>query len=183
MRTALMVLVALASARPAAARADRSASLPRFTEEREAAALFFVKKHVPELLPLLEELKKNNAARYQQEVREVFQVTELLAELQDEPRRHELELKIWKCENRAHVLVALLNAPKEEERKKALEQLRELARELVDLDVQVLELQAEQLDKELGEVKDELARAREQVEQNVKARLEGLMDKAARPKK
>jgi hypothetical protein len=185
MRTALILLGSLVLAAGLAAspaRADRS-SLPRFTEEREAAALFFVKKHIPELLPLLEDLKKSNPARYQQEVREIFQVTEMLAELQDEPRRHELELKIWKCENRAHVLVARLATPKEEERKKILEQLRELARELVDLDIQDLELQAEQLDKEVGEVKDELARAREQVEQNVKARYEELLDKAKKPKK
>ena len=54
---------------------------------------------------------------------------------------------------------------------------------MVDLDTQVLELQAEQLDKELGEVKDELARAREQLEQNVKARYEGLLDKTKRRRK
>jgi hypothetical protein len=35
----------------------------------------------------------------------------------------------------------------------------------------------------VGEVKDELARAREQVEQNVKARYEELLDKAKKPKK
>ncbi|HEY1861909.1 MAG TPA: hypothetical protein VGG61_16225, partial [Gemmataceae bacterium] len=36
-------------------------ALPRFTEEREAAALCFVKKQLPDLVPLLEQLKKNNA--------------------------------------------------------------------------------------------------------------------------
>ena len=35
---------------------------PRFTEEREAAAIHFVKKQCPELMPLLEELKKANRA-------------------------------------------------------------------------------------------------------------------------
>src|SRR5262249_36313916 len=47
------------------AEADPAAGLPRFTEEREAAALFFVKKQLPELLPLLEELKKTNAPHYE----------------------------------------------------------------------------------------------------------------------
>src|SRR2546429_247786 len=42
-------------------------ALPRFTEEREAAALHFVKKHLPELLPLLTDLKKTNLSRYHQE--------------------------------------------------------------------------------------------------------------------
>jgi hypothetical protein len=158
-------------------------ALPRFTEEREAAALHFVKKHLPELLPLLTDLKKTSLPRYQQEVSEIFQVTEMLADLQDEPRRHELELKVWKAENRSHVLVARLNAPAEEERKKLQDQLRDVARELVELDIQVLEAQAEQLDKELGEVKDQLARSRENLETNAKARFESLLEKSRKPKK
>jgi hypothetical protein len=163
--------------------APAAPALPRFTEEREAAALFFVKKHVPEALPLLEELKKNNPAQYQQEIREVFQVTEMLADLEDDPRRHDLELKIWKTESKAHALVAKLSTPQDDERKKIEAALQELARELVDLDVQVLELKADQLDKELGEVKDELAKARDQVEKNVRSRYEGLLDQARKRKK
>lgn len=183
MRLATAFLVCfLFSAAPAVAR-DKAASLPRFTEEREAAALFFVKKHLPELMPLLTELKKNQPAQYRREIRDIFQVTEMLADLQDEPRRHDLELKIWKSENRAHVLVARLSTPSAEVRKQTLDQLKTLARELVDLDIAVLELQADQLDKELGEVKDELARAREQIEQNVKARLDGLIDKTRKPRR
>jgi hypothetical protein len=158
--------------------------LPRFTEEREAAALFFVKKHLPELLPLLEELKKNNGPQYQHEIRQIFQVTEMLADLrEDDPKRYELELKVWKAENKANTLVAQLSTPTEDVRKKVEAQLQELAKELVDLDMQVLELRAEQLDKELGEVKDELAKMRDNVDKQVKDRYEGLLDKARRPKK
>jgi hypothetical protein len=158
--------------------------LPRFTEEREAAALFFVKKHLPELLPLLEELKKNNAPQYQHEIREIFQVTEMLADLrEDDPKRYELELKVWKAENKANTLVAQLSTPTDEVRKKVEVQLQDLAKELVELDMQVLELRAEQLDKELGEVKDDLAKMRDNLDKQVKDRYEGLLDKARRPKK
>ena len=101
----------------------------------------------------------------------------------DPPRRHDLELKIWKTESKAHALVAKLSTPKDEERKKIEAALQELARELVDLDVQVLELKADQLDKELGEVKDELDKARDQVEKNVRTRYEGLLDQARKRKK
>jgi hypothetical protein len=159
------------------------ASLPRFTEEREAAALFFVKKHAPDVLPLLEQLKKASPAQYQQEVREVFQVTEILADLKDDPRRHDLELKIWKTEARAHTLVARLATPSDEERKKLETALQELARELVELDVQVLELKCEQLDKELNEVKDELARTRDQIDKQTRSRYEALVDRARKQKK
>jgi len=159
-----------------------TSNLPRFTEEREAAALFFIKKHVPEVLPLLEELKKNNPAQYQQEIREVFQATEMFADLQDDPRRHELELKIWKTETKAQTLVAKLSTPKEE-RTKVEANLQEMARELVDLDIQVLELKADQLDKELGEVKDELARTKEQMDKSIKAKYDALLDQAKKHKK
>jgi hypothetical protein len=168
------------SAGPARAAEDH---LPRFTDEREAAALFFVKRHVPEVLPLLEKLKKDNLAQYQHEIREVFYVTELLAELQDEPRRHELELKIWTAENKAHALVAKLATPNEEERKKTEASLMELARELVELDNQVLEWKAEQLDKELGELKDELAKNREQLDKVIRSRFDGLVNKVKKPRK
>lgn len=181
MYTSLLLLgcLYLPSSGPAAPRTG----LPRFTEEREAAAVYFVKKHLPDLLPLLAELKKNNAARYQQEICEVFQVTELLADLQDEPKRHELELKIWKAENRAHLLVARLLAPPEEERMKLQDQLRALTRELVDLDIRMMETQAEALDREVSEIRDELARTRDQLDQKVKSRYESLLDKSRKPRK
>lgn len=169
--------------RPAAAAPEGSgSSLPRFTETREAAALFFIKKHVPEVLPLLEQLKKSNPTQYQQEIREVFQVTEMLADLQEDPPRQELELKVWKTETRAHALVARLSTPKEEDRKKVEAALMALARELVDLDIQILKLKADQLDKELGEVNDELARAREQADRKARERYERLVN-GAKPRK
>ena len=180
--TRLILVLVLCLGVPAAQAAPKT-TLPRFTEEREAAALFFVKKHLPDLQPLLAELKKNNLASYQQEVCEIFQVTEKLADLADDPKRHELELKVWKAENRAHLVVARLRTAGAEERPKMEEQLRELVRELVDLDIQVLEAQAEQLDKELGEAKDELARARDEKEQNVKSRFERLLEKSRKPKR
>ena len=57
-RTVLVCAVALSVAflfHPAARAAD---ALPKFTEEREAAALHFVRKHCADLIPLLDELKK-----------------------------------------------------------------------------------------------------------------------------
>lgn len=153
-------------------------SLPRFTEEREAAALHFVRKHCPELVPMLDELKKSNRPTYEQQVRETFQVTELLADLQDDPKRHELELKIWKAENKALVLVAKLATPKEEARKAVEQELQTIAKELVELDVQTLEHRAVVLEQDLSTAKDELGKARENFDRTVKERYEGLVEKA-----
>jgi hypothetical protein len=162
-------------------RADES-GLPRFTEEREAAALFFVRKHLPELLPLLEELKKNNASRYELEIREVFQTTEYLADLKDDPRRHDLELKTWRAENRAHVLVGKLSTPNEDERKKIEATLLDLAKELIETDLAILELKAEQLDKELGELKDEIAKMRDGLDRYTREQYDRLLEKVRKPR-
>jgi hypothetical protein len=113
--------------------------LPRFTEEREAAAIHFIRKQCPELVPLLDELKKSNRATYELQIRETFQVTELLAELQDDTKRYDLELKMWKAENKALVLVAKLATPRDDDRKVIEGQLQALAKELVELELQSLE--------------------------------------------
>lgn len=187
MRHTAGMLVGLVLALPAAGQADADLyPLPRFTEEREAAALFFVKKHLPELAPLLEELKKNNRQQYERQVREIFQVTEMLAELMDEPLRHKLELEIWKTENRAHTIVARLSrmpAVADDDARRLEAQLQELARELVELEIQVLELKADQLQNELGEVKDELANLKDQRERHSRDRFDALMEKVRKMRK
>ena len=156
--------------------------LPKFTEEREAAALHFVRKHCPELVPLLDDLKKSNRQAYELQIRETFQVTELLADLQDDAKRYELELKVWKAENKAFVLVARLSTPKEEDRKALEEQLQVLVKELVELEAQSLEHRVELLQNELTGAKEELAKFREHFDRTVKDRFEALLEKVRKKK-
>jgi molecular chaperone GrpE (heat shock protein) len=153
------------------------APLPRFTEEREAAALFFIRKHCPELLPVLERLRSQNRDRYEREIREIFQVTEWLAELADNPRRRELELKIWQTENRAYLLVGKLAGPPEE-RAKTEEKLLELVSELVELELRILELQVEELERELADTREELNRQHDELDKTIQTRYQRLLDEA-----
>lgn len=169
------VAVVAAALAPGVASAE---PLPRFTEEREAAALHFVRKHSPDLVPLLDELKKSNRPTYELQVRETFQVAELLADLQDDPKRYELELKIWKAENKAMVLVARLATTKDEDRKAIEEQLQTLAKELVELEVQSLEHRVRLLDREVTSAREELAKAKDGFDKSVKERFDGLLEKA-----
>jgi hypothetical protein len=157
--------------------------LPRFTEEREAAGLHFVKKHLPELLPLLDELQKNNKEQYQRQMREIFRTTEMLADLFDEPKRHDLELKIWKAENRAFVAIAKLSSAKDNERKALESQIHELARELVDLDIHSLEARVEMIERDLAESREEVARLRDNLDKAVKERYDSLLERVKKRKK
>lgn len=174
----LAIVAAAITASPAAA----DGHLPKFTEEREAAALHFVRKQCPELIPLLEELKKTNRVAYETQIRETFQVTEFLTDLLDDPKRYDLELKVWKAENKALVLVARLATPKDEDRKAIEEQLHVLARELVELEVQALEHRVEVLQTELTGAKDELTKYRDNFDRTVKERFDTLVEKARKKK-
>ena len=115
-------------------------------------------------------------------MRETFQVTELLADLQDDPKRHDLELRIWKAENKSLVLVAKLATPKEDDRKAVEEQLLALAKELVELDLQSMEHRVEVLRTELASAKDELAKFRDNLDRTTKDRFDALLEKAKKKK-
>jgi hypothetical protein len=182
LKTAFACVAAFAVAVFFPCSAPAADALPKFTEEREAAALHFVRKHCPDLVPLLEDLKKANRPAYELQVRETFQVTELLADLQDDPKRYELELKIWKAENKSLVLVAKLATVKEDDRKAVEEQLLGLAKELVELDVQSMEHRVEVLRTELAAAKDELTKFRDTIDRTTKDRFEALLEKARKKK-
>ncbi len=164
---------------PNAAPANGNGGLPRFTEEREAAALQFAKKHVPELLPILDTLKMGDVKKYQEEICEIFKTTELLGELKaTDMRRHDLELDIWKTQTRSLILVARLANATDEEKPKLTEELREAAKKLVDLDMQILRLRVDELERELNEAREELARGEEKRDALSKERYQKLFEQA-----
>jgi hypothetical protein len=157
------------------------AAQPSFTEEREAAALHFVRKQAADLLPLLEKLKVSDVKKYQQEIGEIFQLTELLSDLRDEDeKRYNLELEVWKTETQALILVAKLTQTGEAEQPKYKEELQGLTKKLVDLDSQVLKHHIEELERGLSQARGELARIEEKRETLGKERYEKLFDQAKR---
>jgi len=181
MRTLTLLLAVV----PALLAADAPAArpLPRFTEEREAAARHFVGKHLPEVLPLLDDLKKSAADQYQREVRRIFQATELLAELQGDTARYDLELRIWKAEQLAATQVARLATGPAAETPKVQATLKTLARELVELDVALLQLKTDRLERELASTRDALSRGREEMDRDARKRYEELLRLALKGEK
>lgn len=172
------VLRAAAAAALVAAPAAAADTLPRFTEEREAAALHFVRKHLPELVPPLDELKRASRPAYEQQVRETYQVTEYLADLRDDPDRYDLELKVWKAENRAQVLAARAVTTAGDEKAVAETRLREAARELADLDVKAAEYRVQVLERELGAARTALAKAKDDPDRAAREKYDGLLERA-----
>lgn len=155
--------------------------LPAYSEEREAAALCFARKQLPDLIPILERLKTSDNAKYRLQIREMFQVTEWLSDLEEEDfKRHDLELDLWKTETKALLVVAKLAQQPQEEQAKLQEELQEYTKKLVDLDMQSLRLRLEELEKELAETRDELAQTETKRETLSKERYDKLFEQAKR---
>ena len=83
--------------------------LPSFTEEREAAALVFARKHNPDVMKLLSHLKKTHRDQYERTIRELFKTSEHLAHLRErDPKEADLALKGWITHSQIHLLASQL---------------------------------------------------------------------------
>jgi hypothetical protein len=88
---------------------EKGDNLSDVTEERESAALKFVKTHHRELSELLIYLRENDAKKYQQAIRELYRDSEKLAQVQNRnPGIYQIQLKAWINRSRIQLLVAKL---------------------------------------------------------------------------
>jgi hypothetical protein len=152
--------------------ASESPSSPVFTEEREAAALTFVRKNRPELLAMLEGLKLRRPADYQRAVSDLFRTSEMLTSVrQEDPGRYELALKGWQAEMHAGMLFARL-VPQPGETKKLEAELKQAVEKVV-------ELQIEQTGYHVRRMEGELERLRKQQQEQENRRAEMVRERMA----
>jgi hypothetical protein len=93
------------------------------TPEREAAVLTFIQRNHAELADLLAHLKDNQPAEYEQAVKEIFRVTERLAQIQErDPLQYELEIAVWTAQSRVQLLSARMKMAVTDDLKQELRQ-------------------------------------------------------------
>lgn len=115
--------VAQAPASKKGAKAAAAEAATTITPEREAAVLKFVEQHHPELAALLSSLKAGNAKEYQRALRDLFRVSERLAQFYGrDPQRYDLELRLWQAQSRMDLLAARLQMSGNAELRTQLEQ-------------------------------------------------------------
>lgn len=153
-------------------------SLPMFTEEREAAALTFVRKNRPELLKMLEQLQVHNPGEYERAIRDLFRTSETLASIKQEDRgRYELALKAWQAETHAHLLMARL-VQEQGDAGKAKGELKQAVEKLVDVQLEQVADQVRRLEAELERARrhhqDIKDRRDEIVRQQLETRLQAV---------
>jgi hypothetical protein len=145
---------------------QRAAALG-FTPEREAAAMTFVRTHHPELADLLARLKDRRPGEYQKAIRDLFRVSERLAQSQEmHPNRYELELEDWKLASRVQLLVARLTMDRstsmEQQLRALLAEQLEVREKLIKLDRDRAAERVKSLDAELSRLEGDRAQVLEE---------------------
>jgi hypothetical protein len=149
--------------------------LPVFTEEREAAALTFVRKNRPELVDMLGELKVHNVAEYEHAVSDLFRTSEMLASVkQEDPTRYELALANWRAETRTHLLAArLVRQPGATD--EARTELRQAVETLVDNQIVEVAHHIRRIETELERIRDHHKNLRDHRDDLVQERMEAIL--------
>ncbi len=162
---------------------SKSGDLSRRTalnKSQQAAALAFAKANHPELVPLLNSLKRRREADYNRELRQLHQASTRLGKLKErlQKERYEQELAVWKLDSRIRLQLARWAVSRDDElgseiRKSLAERQairkaqyeRELARlneRRTKVDSMLRGLTDEKLDKEWQQLSKSIARRRRQ---------------------
>jgi hypothetical protein len=125
------------------------------TPERELAALKFVEQHHPELAELIAALKTMNPVQYGQAIQDLFRASERIGMARSrDPRRHELELQLWKTQSRRDLVAVRLRMARTAELES---QLRQLIQEHWELQQSLLRLERERVAERLRKLDEQLA--------------------------
>lgn len=157
------------------------------TPEREAAVISFVERNHAELAALLAHLKANQPKEYERAVRDLFRVTEKLAMVHErDSRQYDLELKAWKSQSRAQLLVARLKMtdPESANSEELKNQLREILSEQMQARLEVMKLERERVSGRLEKLNDDITRMERDRESVIDNHVTNLMNQvnANRPK-
>ena len=146
------------------------------TPERESAVMTFVERNHPALKDVLASLKQNRPKEYEKAIRDIYQTSERLANLQErDPSLYALELKNWTLRSQIQLLTAhMVMADNEVIRA----ELRKLLLEQMDVRAEVLRLDRQRARERLERIESELAKINSDRDKHVEKQLDLLMRSA-----
>lgn len=143
-----------------------------------AAAVAFAVAHHPELVPLLDRLRKEAPGEFAAAVADLDRTRERLAKLRDkQPERHEAALAEWKLSSRIRLTLARLatNPSAESE-----EELRQLVRQRAEARLTPLRAERDRITARLDKITAQLEAFDRDPDEAVAAEFETLRAKAAK---
>lgn len=125
----------------------------------EAKVLKFVGEHQPELLKLLEFMKKKQPAQYQQALREMARSQQRLETLAEKDKElHTVELELWNIRSRLRLVAAQIPVVREKQRGELEKELKDLVERELQQNRAKLTLQKERLETQVKKLSDQIAR-------------------------
>jgi hypothetical protein len=164
--------------KPATRKRPKDVRMPGFSPEREAAAMTFLDSHHAELGRLLKRLKKSRPTEYKKAVRDIFRASERLTNWKDKnPKRYEVELKLWKLNSRIQLLAAKM---KISSRAAMKEELRRAILAYNDARTERLVQERDRLYERLEKLDLAIAKTKSRREQAAERRLQQLLQGSAK---
>ena len=143
-----------------------------------AAAVAFAVAHHPELVPLLDRLRKEAPGEFAAAVADLDRTRERLAKLRDkQPERHEAALAEWKLSSRIRLTLARLATSPSTETE---EELRQLVRQRAEARLVPLRAERDRITARLDKITAELEAFDREPDAAVAAEFEALRAKAAK---
>ncbi len=126
----------------------------------ESAARNFAKQHHPELLPILDHLKKERQREYRRAISDLHKAAARLAQWKKKnPTRYELELDAWKLRSRIQLLAAQVRL--EPDDAKLLTAIRRALLEQADMQIAACEAERDRQAERLKQLEAHLRQLRE----------------------
>ena len=144
-----------------------------------AAAVAFAVAHHPELVPLLDRLRKEAPGEFAAAVADLDRTRERLAKLRDrQPEKHDAALEEWKLSSRIRLTLARLVTNSSAE---AEEELRQLVRQRAEARLAPLRAERDRITGRLEKIAAQLEAFDRDPDAAVAAEFEAVRAKAAKP--
>jgi hypothetical protein len=154
-------------------------------DEVESTVVRMVNDHLPELKPLLAQLRNKEPEQYKRAIRDLAKSSRRLAAAEKRgPEAFELEVRTIRAQTSVNLLVAKLRVRDRESDRKALrkatETLRHAELERTRHEVKLLQARLERLQKHVQTARQELQEKEQHLDQHIERSLQTFLRKAGR---
>ena len=153
----------------------------RVPKKRQDELLEFVKEHHPELVKLLQHLKKNRRGEFNEAMLDLDRSEQRISLFKDRnPQRYQIELNLWKTRSRIRMLVAQLSV---EDNQRQQRQLKQEVSQFFKLRKQQLLSDKERTEERLNRINENIEKFDSEGDELIERQFQAYLRNAERQRK
>lgn len=153
----------------------------RVPKKRQDELLEFVKEHHPELVKLLQHLKKNRRGEFHEAMLDLDRSEQRISLFKDRnPQRYQIELNLWKTRSRIRMLVAQLSV---EDNQRQQRQLKQEVSQFFKLRKQQLLSDKERTEERLNRINENIEKFDSEGDELIERQFQAYLRNAERQRK